>query len=62
MIAKRNEWKIRGGEIMGAWLFLHGVSTFSLNFLRGDLTAANFLLPQSLAATMVLAGGLLWLL
>ncbi len=62
MIAKRNEWKIRSGEIMGAWLFLHGVCVFSLNFLRGEITAANFILPQTLAATMVLAGGLLWLL
>ncbi len=62
MIARRDQWKIRSGEIMGAWLFLHGVCTFSLNFLRGDITAANFILPQSLAATMVLAGGLLWLL
>lgn len=62
MIAKRDKWKIRGGEIMGAWLFLYGVCTFSLNFLRGDITAANFILPQSLAVTMVLAGGLLWLL
>ena len=62
MIAKRNKWRIRSGEIMGAWLFLHGVCAFSLNFLRGDITAATFILPQSLAATMVLAGGLLWLL
>jgi phosphatidylglycerol:prolipoprotein diacylglycerol transferase len=62
MIAKREKLKICNGEIMGAWLFLHGVCAFSLNFLRGDITAANFILPQSLAATMVVAGGLLWLL
>jgi phosphatidylglycerol---prolipoprotein diacylglyceryl transferase len=62
MIAKRLSWKIRSGEIMGAWLFLHGVCAFCLNFLRGDITAANFILPQSLAATMVVGGGLLWLL
>ncbi len=62
MIAKRLAWKIRSGEIMGAWLFLQGLSSFSLNFLRGDLVTTNFLLPQSLGTTMVLAGGLLWLL
>jgi phosphatidylglycerol:prolipoprotein diacylglycerol transferase len=62
MISNRNKWRIRSGEIMGAWLFLHGVCAFSLNFLRGDITAANFILPESLAATMVLAGGLLWVL
>ena len=62
MIAKQLSWKIRSGEIMGAWLFLHGAVDFLLNFLRGDLVARNFLLPQSLAAAMVLAGGLLWLL
>ncbi len=28
MIAKRNEWKIRNGEIMGAWLLLHGTVSF----------------------------------
>lgn len=61
MIAKRDTWKIRNGEIMGAWLFLCGVSTFLLNFLRGDLTAASFLLPEYLAAFMVFFGGLLWL-
>jgi phosphatidylglycerol---prolipoprotein diacylglyceryl transferase len=62
MIARRDKWKIRSGEIMGAWLFLHGVTSFVLNFLRGDLTATTFSLPQSLATAMALAGGLLWLL
>jgi phosphatidylglycerol---prolipoprotein diacylglyceryl transferase len=62
IIAKRENLRIRSGEIMGAWLFLHGAVGFLLNFLRGDLVATNFLLPQSLAAAMVLAGGLLWLL
>jgi phosphatidylglycerol:prolipoprotein diacylglycerol transferase len=62
MIAKRDTMKIRSGEIMGAWLFLQGVISFFLNFLRGDLNASNFLVPQSLAAAMVAAGGLLWLL
>ncbi len=32
MIAKRGKWKIRAGEIMGAWLFLHGVSSFLSEF------------------------------
>ena len=62
MIAKRPAWKIRSGEIMGAWLFLHGVGSFLLNFLRGDLVATNLLPSQCIAAVMVLAGGLLWLL
>ena len=62
MIAKREEWKIRGGEIMGAWLFLFGVSSFFLNALRGDLVANDFLSTQILAASMTVAGGLLWLL
>jgi phosphatidylglycerol---prolipoprotein diacylglyceryl transferase len=62
MIAKRDKWKVRNGEIMGAWLFLYGVSSFALNFLRGDLIATNFLVSQSIAAAMVVVGGLLWLL
>jgi phosphatidylglycerol---prolipoprotein diacylglyceryl transferase len=62
MIKKRGESKTRNGEIMGAWLFLYGVSSFALNFLRGDLIATNFLVSQSVAAAMVVAGGLLWLL
>jgi phosphatidylglycerol---prolipoprotein diacylglyceryl transferase len=62
MIAKRDEWKIRSGEILGAWLFLHGVVSFLLNFLRGNLVGDNFLLAETLAASMTLAGGLLWLL
>jgi phosphatidylglycerol---prolipoprotein diacylglyceryl transferase len=61
-VAKREDWKIRAGEIMGAWLFLHGVSSFFLNFLRGDLTTDAFLLAEIIAASMALVGGLLWLL
>jgi prolipoprotein diacylglyceryltransferase len=62
MIAKQDRWKIRSGEIMGAWLFLYWMSSFFLNFLRGDLASDGFLLLQSVAAIMVVAGGLLWLL
>jgi len=62
MIATRKRWKPRDGEIMGAWLFLHGTSSFLLNFLRGDLAADRFLFSQILAACLVFAGGLLWLL
>lgn len=54
--------KLRDGGIMGAWLFLHGFSSFFLNFLRGDLTSTGFLLTEIVAAAMVVAGGLLWLL
>ncbi len=62
MIAARRRWTLRDGEIMGAWLFLHGLTSFFLNFLRGDLAANSFLFSLILAASMALAGGLLWLL
>lgn len=62
MISKRDKWSIRSGEIMGAWLFLHGVTSFFMNFLRGDLTGNSFYIQQTLAAAMAFAGGALWLL
>jgi phosphatidylglycerol---prolipoprotein diacylglyceryl transferase len=62
MIENRDRWKTRGGEIMGAWLFLYGLSSFFLTLLRGDLAFRGFVLFESVAATMVLAGALLWLL
>ncbi len=62
MIGKRDAWKIRSGEIMGAWLFLQGMSSSFLSFLRGDLAPDAFLLAEILAACAVLAGGLLGLL
>ena len=52
------------GEIIGAWLFLGGVSGVLLSSLRGDVGP---LLPgfvpvsQLASAAMVLAGGFLWL-
>jgi phosphatidylglycerol:prolipoprotein diacylglycerol transferase len=48
------------GEIVGAWFFLGGLSSFLLTLVRGDLSG---LVPvtQLFAAAMVLAGGLLWL-
>ncbi len=52
------------GEILGAWLFLGGLSSFLLTFLRGDnALLGSSLLPvtQLIAAAMVLAGGILWL-
>ncbi len=61
MISKRHKWKIRAGEILGAWLFLHGAGGFFLNFLRGDLTIGAFLFAEILAVSIVLAGGALWL-
>ena len=45
------------GEILGAWLFLTGLSSSLLTFLRGDGVVAT----QFIGAAMVLAGGLLWL-
>jgi len=62
MIAKRDAWRIRAGEIMGIALFLHGVSSFLMNFLRGDLAATTFLFPQAIAVLAVAVGGALWLL
>jgi phosphatidylglycerol:prolipoprotein diacylglycerol transferase len=53
---------VRDGEVMGACLFLFGLSSFFLNFLRGDLASTAVLLPEIAAAFMTLAGGLLWLL
>jgi len=64
MIAKRDDWQLRDGETMGAWLFLGGAASFCLNFLRGDLVsggAASFGFAQALAVGMVLGGGVLWL-
>ena len=52
------------GEILGAWLFLGGLSSFLLTFLRGDnalLWSGLLPLTQLIAAAMVLAGGILWL-
>jgi phosphatidylglycerol---prolipoprotein diacylglyceryl transferase len=45
------------GEILGAWLFLAGLCSSLLTFLRGDGVVA----AQLVGAVMVLAGGLLWL-
>ena len=45
------------GEILGAWLFLGGLSGFLLTLLRGD----GVVTTQLVSAVMVLAGGLLWL-
>ncbi len=52
------------GEIVGAWLFLGGFSSFLLAFLRGDAGPWVFgLIPvtQLIAAVMVFAGALLWM-
>jgi phosphatidylglycerol---prolipoprotein diacylglyceryl transferase len=45
------------GEILGAWLFLTGLSSSLLTFLRGDGVVAT----QLIGAAMVAGGGLLWL-
>ena len=47
----------RDGEVLGAWLFLGGLSRFLLTCLRGDDVTAT----QLVAPVMVLGGGLLWL-
>jgi phosphatidylglycerol:prolipoprotein diacylglycerol transferase len=54
----------RDGEILGAWLFLGGLSNFLLTSLRGDSgwsLSGLITLTQLVAVAMVLAGGLLWL-
>ncbi len=61
MIAARERWRVRSGQVMGTWLFLQGLSSFALKFLRGDLDAHGFLFSQAVAAAMVVAGGVLWL-
>jgi phosphatidylglycerol---prolipoprotein diacylglyceryl transferase len=45
------------GEILGAWLFLGGLSSSLLTLVRGD----GVMVTQLVSATMVLGGGLLWL-
>lgn len=54
--------RIRDGEVMGACLFLFGLSTFFLDFLRGDFRSGTLLVAEVHATAMVVAGGLLWLL
>jgi phosphatidylglycerol:prolipoprotein diacylglycerol transferase len=54
------------GEAMGAWLFLNGLATFWLGFLRGAPEQGLFFdgvfsLTQCIAFAMVIAGALLWL-
>jgi phosphatidylglycerol---prolipoprotein diacylglyceryl transferase len=54
----------RDGEILGAWLFLGGLTNFLLAFLRGDegpWVSGLVTVTQLVAAAMVMAGGLLWL-
>jgi prolipoprotein diacylglyceryltransferase len=62
MVRSRERPSLRDGEAMGAFLFVYGFCSFFLNFLRGDLDSSRLLLPEVLAAAMVLTGGLLWLL
>jgi phosphatidylglycerol:prolipoprotein diacylglycerol transferase len=52
------------GEVLGAWLFLAGLSNFLLTFLRGDsgpLVSGLITAAQLVSVAMVLAGGILWL-
>ena len=53
----------RDGEVLGTGLFLGGLSTFLLAFLRGDSVwlAGLVTLSQLAAFAMVLAGAFLWL-
>jgi phosphatidylglycerol---prolipoprotein diacylglyceryl transferase len=52
------------GEILGAWLFLAGLSSFLLAFFRGDggwWLSGLITVTQLVAVAMVLAGSFLWL-
>jgi phosphatidylglycerol:prolipoprotein diacylglycerol transferase len=50
------------GEILGAWLFLSGLSSSLLTLLRGDLARGDdLIIHQLISAAMVLGGGLLWI-
>jgi phosphatidylglycerol---prolipoprotein diacylglyceryl transferase len=53
------------GEILGAWLFLSGLSSSLLTVVRGDLVIADhfaqLIVAQLISAAMVLGGGVLWI-
>jgi phosphatidylglycerol---prolipoprotein diacylglyceryl transferase len=51
----------RDGEILGAWLFLSGLSSSLLTVFRGDLGPADLIVSQFLTAAMVVSGALLWM-
>jgi phosphatidylglycerol---prolipoprotein diacylglyceryl transferase len=48
------------GEVLGAWLFLGGLSSSLLMLFRGDLVRDDVIVAQLMGAAMVLGGGLLW--
>jgi prolipoprotein diacylglyceryltransferase len=60
----------QSGEIAGAWLFLYGIGSFLIEFLRGDpghypdrgqLFGGTLSTSQGVAVCLVIAGGMLWL-
>ena len=56
--------RLRPGELFGMWLFLLGLSSFFLGFLRGSVHPGivdGGLLPgQTFAVLLVIASGVLW--
>jgi phosphatidylglycerol---prolipoprotein diacylglyceryl transferase len=62
MIAKRDRLRMAAGRIAGTWLFLHGIASFALSFLRGDLLPGDFLTATIVSSVLLLSGGLLWLI
>lgn len=56
--------KLRPGELFGMWLFLLGLSSFFLGFLRGtahpEIVNGGLLPGQTLAVLLVIAGGVFW--
>jgi phosphatidylglycerol---prolipoprotein diacylglyceryl transferase len=51
----------RDGEILGAWLFLSGLSSSVLTVLRGDLDRDGIIVAQLIGIAMVLGGAMLWM-
>ena len=56
--------KLRPGELLGMWLFLLGLSSFFLAFVRGnphpEIVNGGLLPGQAVAVLLVIAGGVFW--
>ena len=56
--------RLRPGELFGMWLFLLGLSSFFLGFLRGsvhpEIVNGGLLPGQTFAVLLVIASGVFW--
>jgi prolipoprotein diacylglyceryltransferase len=56
--------KLRPGELLGMWLFLLGLSSFFLGFVRGshhpEILNGGLLPGQAVAVLLVIASGVFW--